>query len=117
VQGRPNILLVLMDDVGFAADSTFGGPVPTPNLDVLAAEGLRYNRFNTTAMCSPTRAALLTGRNHHRVEMGGIVNLAVGEPGYTSVIPDSAATIGDVLRANGYATGWFGKNHVTPLWE
>lgn len=116
-QGSPNIVLVLMDDVGFAADSTFGGPVPTPNLDALAAGGLRYNRFHTTAMCSPTRAALLTGRNHHRVEMGSIVNLAFGKPGYTGVIPDSAATIADVLRANGYATAWLGKNHLTPLWE
>lgn len=115
--GAPNIIVVLMDDVGFAADSTFGGPVSTPNLDALAAGGLRYNRFNTTAMCSPTRASLLTGRNHHRVQMGSIVNLAFGANGYTSMIPDSAATIGDVLKANGYATGWFGKNHVTPLWE
>lgn len=113
----PNILLVLMDDVGFGADSTFGGPVPTPNLDALAANGLRYNRFHTTAMCSPTRASLLTGRNHHRVEMASIVNLAFNAPGYTGVIPDSAATIADVLRTNGYATSWFGKNHLTPLWE
>lgn len=113
----PNILIVLMDDVGYAADSTFGGPVPTPHLDALAKEGLRYNRFHTTAMCSPTRAALLTGRNHHRVEMGGIVNLTMPEPGYTGVIPDSAATIGDVLGMHGYATAWFGKNHVTPFHE
>jgi arylsulfatase A-like enzyme len=113
----PNIVIVLTDDVGFGAASTFGGAIPTPNLDALAAQGLRYNRFHTTAMCSPTRAALLTGRNHHRVEMGGIINLAVGEPGYTSVIPPSAATIGQVLGENGYNTAWFGKNHVTPLWE
>lgn len=115
--GSPNIVVVLLDDVGFAADSPFGGPVPTPNLEKLAEGGLRYNRFHTTAMCSPTRAALLTGRNHHRVEMGSIVNLAFAADGYSSVIPDSAATIADVLKANGYATAWFGKNHVTPLWE
>ena len=111
------MVVVLMDDVGFAADSTFGGPVPTPNLDALAAQGLRYNRFHTTGLCSPTRASLLTGRNHHRVEIGAVVNLAVGEPGYTGQIPDSAATIGDVMRTNGYATAWFGKNHLTPGWE
>ncbi|PHR61856.1 MAG: hypothetical protein COA43_01415 [Robiginitomaculum sp.] len=116
-RNAPNILIVLMDDIGFSADSTFGGPIPTPHLDNLAAEGLLYNRFHTTAMCSPTRASLLTGRNHHRVEMGGIVNLAVGTPGYSSVLPKSAATIGKVLTDNGYNTAWFGKNHVTPIWE
>ncbi|MCC7460931.1 MAG: arylsulfatase [Gammaproteobacteria bacterium] len=115
--GAPNVLLVLLDDVGFAAASTFGGPVPTPHYEALAAQGLRYNRFHTTAMCSPTRAALLTGRNHHRVGMGGIVDLAFGEPGYTSIIPKSAATLGRVLQLNGYATVWLGKNHVTPKWE
>jgi len=115
--GAPNILLVLLDDVGFAAASTFGGPVPTPHYEALAARGLRYNRFHTTAMCSPTRAALLTGRNHHRVGMGGIVDLAFGEPGYTSILPKSAATLGRVLQLNGYATAWLGKNHVTPKWE
>jgi len=113
----PNILVVLMDDMGFAAASTFGGPIPTPHLDALAAQGLRYNRFHTTAMCSPTRASLLTGRNHHRVEMGAIVNLATGDRGYSSIIPKSAASIGRVLQLNGYATAWFGKNHVTPNWE
>jgi len=116
-EGAPNVLLVLLDDVGFAAASTFGGPVPTPNYEALAAQGLRYNRFHTTAMCSPTRAALLTGRNHHRVEMGGIVNLAFGEEGYTSVIPKSAATLGRLLQLNGYSTAWLGKNHLTPDWE
>jgi len=115
--GAPNVLVVLMDDVGFGADSTFGGPVPTPNLDALAEQGLVYNRFNTTAMCSPTRAALLTGRNHHRVEMGSITQLSVGEAGYTGMIPSSAATFGRVLQLNGYSTAWLGKNHVTPAWE
>lgn len=116
-RGAPNVLLVLLDDVGFASSSTFGGPIPTPNYDALAETGLRYNRFHTTAMCSPTRAALLTGRNHHRVGMGSVMNLAFGEPGYNSVIPKSAATIGRVLQLNGYSTAWLGKNHVTPDWE
>lgn len=115
--GTPNVLLVLMDDVGFGATTTFGGLVPTPALDAIAAQGLRYNRFHTTAMCSPTRAALLTGRNHHAVGTGSIVNVALDEPGYTSAIPKSAATIGAVLRSAGYNTSWFGKNHNTPEWE
>ena len=114
---RPNVIIVLLDDVGFAASSTFGGPIPTPNYEAIAAGGARYNRFHTTAMCSPTRASLLTGRNPHRVGMGRITNLAFDASGYNSVIPDEAATIADILRDNGYATGWFGKNHVTPLWE
>lgn len=113
----PNILLVLNDDVGFGAASTFGGPIPTPAYDALAQEGLRFNQFNTTAMCSPTRAALLTGRNPHRVNMGTITNFAINEPGYTSIIPKEAATIGHVLRDAGYSTAWFGKNHITPEWD
>ena len=116
-KGAPNVLLVLTDDVGFGASSTFGGAIPTPNLDRLAANGLRYNEFHTTAMCSPTRAALLTGRNHHAVSSGAISNVALDEEGYTSVIPQSAATVGRVLRDNGYDTAWFGKNHNTPEWE
>ncbi|MGE4410694.1 MAG: sulfatase-like hydrolase/transferase [Sphingobium sp.] len=116
-EGAPNVLLVLTDDVGFAASSSFGGPIPTPVLDKLAETGLRYNAFHTTAMCSPTRASLLTGRNHHAVATGSITNVAVDEPGYTSVIPKSAATLGRVLRDNGYDTAWFGKNHNTPEWE
>jgi arylsulfatase A-like enzyme len=115
--GAPNILLILTDDVGFGATSTFGGPIPTPTFDALARAGLRYNAFHTTAMCSPTRAALLTGRNHHAVASGSITNVAFDEPGYTSVIPKSAATMGAVLRENGYDTAWFGKNHNTPDWE
>ena len=113
----PNVVIVLLDDVGFGATSTFGGPVPTPTLDALAGEGLRYNQFHTTALCSPTRAALLTGRNHHRVHMGNIGELALGFPGYDGILPKSAATLGEVLRQNGYNTGWFGKNHTTPMWE
>jgi arylsulfatase len=115
--GAPNVVVVLLDDVGFGCAETFGGPVPMPTLDGLASDGLRYNQFHTTALCSPTRAALLTGRNHHSVHMGAISEIAVGFPGYDSVIPKSAATIGEVLRQNGYNTAWFGKAHVTPMWE
>jgi len=113
----PNVLLIMTDDVGFSASTSFGGAIPTPTFDGLAREGLRYNAFHTTAMCSPTRAALLTGRNHHAVESGAISNLATDQQGYTSVIPDSAATIGRVLQMNGYDTAWVGKNHNTPTWE
>lgn len=116
-KGAPNVLLIMTDDVGFAATSAFGGPVPTPNLDKLAADGIRYNRFHTTALCSPTRAALLTGRNPHRVAMGNVNNLATDYEGYTSVIPKSAGMIAETLRNNGYATAAFGKWHLTPEWE
>jgi len=112
--GAPNILLLLIDDLGFGASSTFGGPVPTPNLDRLAAAGLRYNQFHTTAMCSPTRAALLTGRNPHNVGTGALTDFADGYPGYSSFMPKSAATVAQVLRGNGYSTAWFGKNHNIP---
>ena len=115
--GAPNVLLVMTDDVGFGASSTFGGPVPTPTFDALAKDGLRYNAFHTTAMCSPTRAALLTGRNHHAVSSGSIADVSIDQEGYTSVIPKSAATIGRVLHDNGYDTAFFGKNHNTPNWE
>ena len=117
MRGAPNILIVMTDDVGFGAASTFGGLIPTPHLDDLAEEGLRYTQFHTTAMCSPTRAALLTGRNHHSVNTGAIGNLSLDREGYTSVMPKSAATIGTVLGRNGYHTAWIGKNHNTPLWE
>jgi len=113
-EGAPNILLVMTDDVGFGAASTFGGPVPTPNLDQLAGAGLRYNRFHTTGICSPTRAALLTGRNHHAVGTGTLVDLASPYPGYTTVIPPSAATVARILRDNGYNTAMFGKDHNVP---
>ena len=113
----PNVLLVMTDDVGFGASSTFGGPVPTPTFDALAASGLRYTAFHTVAMCSPTRAALLTGRNHHAVASGSIADVSSDQEGYTSVIPKGAATIGRVLHDNGYDTSFFGKNHNTPVWE
>jgi len=115
--GAPNILLIMTDDVGFSAPSTFGGVIPTPALDRIAAEGLRYTRFHTTALCSPTRAALLTGRNHHSVATGVVVDQATGYPGYDSVIPRDAVAIGEVLRQNGYDTSWYGKDHNVPQWE
>lgn len=113
----PNVLLILTDDVGFGAPSTFGGVIPTPTLDRVAADGLRYTTFHTTALCSPTRAALLTGRNHHHVGFGNISELSTGFPGYNSIIPRETATIAATLRQNGYSTAWFGKNHNVPPWE
>ena len=115
--GAPNVLLILLDDVGFGMSSTFGGPVPTPNLDKLAKDGLSYTRFHTTALCSPTRGALLTGRNHHSIGTGVIIEMATGYPGYTGIIPKSTATIAEILRDNGYATAMFGKAHNTPETE
>jgi len=113
----PNILLVMTDDVGFAASSTFGGPIPTPNLDRLAARGLKYNQFHTTAICSPTRAALLTGRNHQAVATATIVEVTSPYPGYNGFIPKSAATVARILRDNGYSTAMFGKHHNVPSSE
>ena len=113
----PNIILILLDDVGFGATSTFGGPVPTPELEKLAAGGLRYNRFHVNAMCSPTRGALLSGRNSHEVGFGVITEAAAGYPGYNSVWPRSAASVAEVLKMNGYSTAAFGKWHNTPVWE
>jgi arylsulfatase len=115
--GAPNVLLILLDDVGFGAMSTFGGLVQSPELDRLADHGLRYNRFNTTALCSPTRAALLTGRNHHDVGSGMITELAMGYPGYNSMWGPESATIAEVLKNHGYSTAMFGKWHNTPDWE
>jgi arylsulfatase len=112
--GAPNILIVMTDDVGFGASSTFGGPIPTPHLDRLAARGLRYTRFHTTGVCSPTRASLLTGRNHHAVGAGELVDAPTGYPGYSGSIPRSAATIGKILGENGYSTAFFGKHHNIP---
>jgi arylsulfatase A-like enzyme len=106
----------LLDDVGFGQVSTFGGPVPTPKLDELAARGLCYNRFHTTAVCGPSRAALITGRNHHNVGAGFLAEWSTGFPSYNNMIPRSSATIRAVLKYNGYGTGWFGKNHNTPDW-
>ncbi|MBT5701526.1 MAG: arylsulfatase [Gammaproteobacteria bacterium] len=115
--GSPNILMVMLDDVGFGTCSTFGGPIPTPGVDKIAAAGLRFNQFHTTALCSPTRAALLTGRNHHSVHMGGITEIANSFPAYDSAIPPETASIAEILKQNGYSTGYFGKWHLTPSWE
>jgi arylsulfatase len=114
--GAPNVLLILTDDVGFGASSVFGGPIQTPNFQKLADSGLRYNMFHTTALCSPTRAALITGRNHHSVASGVITEMATGYPGYSSLVPKSAGSVGEVLRENGYNTSWFGKMHNVPDW-
>ena len=116
-KGAPNVVLILLDDTGFGQYSAFGGGIPSPTLDRLAAEGLKYNRFHTTALCSPTRAALITGRNHHSAATGVITEAATGYEGYTCVLPRSCGTIGEVLRQNGYMTAWIGKNHNTPAWE
>lgn len=116
-EGSPNILVILIDDLGFGQPGTFGGPVPTPAMDQLAAEGLRYTRFHTTAICSPTRAALLTGRNHHQSGFGTITELSTGYPGYNSIWPRSTATIAEILKYHGYSTAAFGKWHNTPDWE
>jgi arylsulfatase A-like enzyme len=113
-KGSPNVLLILLDDVGFGMCSTYGGPVPTPHLDKLASNGLKYNRFHTTALCSPTRGALLAGRNHHSIATGVIIEMGTGYPGYTGVLPKSTALVSQMLRDNGYATGMFGKWHNTP---
>jgi arylsulfatase len=112
----PNVLLILTDDVGFGATSTFGGPIQTPNFQRLADNGLRYNKYHTTALCSPTRAALITGRNHHSVASGVITEFATGYPGYNSLVPRSAGSVGSVLKDNGYNTSWFGKMHNVPDW-
>jgi arylsulfatase A-like enzyme len=116
-QGAPNVVLILLDDTGFGQYGTFGGAIPSPTIDRLAAEGLRYNRFHTTALCSPTRAALLTGRNHHTAATGVITETATGYDGYTAILPRSTGTVSEVLRQNGYMTAWIGKNHNTPPWE
>ncbi|HME32099.1 MAG TPA: arylsulfatase [Terriglobales bacterium] len=115
--GAPNVLIVLIDDMGFGQPSPFGGPVHMPTIEQLADAGLRYNNFHTTALCSPTRSALMTGRNHHMVNMGGITEVATAYPGNTGIIPDYAASIAKTLRDNGYSTAQFGKNHETPAWE
>lgn len=116
-KGAPNVIVVMTDDAGFASASTFGGPVPTPTFDALAAGGLRYNRFHTTAICSPTRASLLTGRNPQSVGVGYVTNWATGYEGHNSIIPKSAGTLPRILLDAGYATAMFGKGHITPEWE
>ena len=115
-QGAPNVLLIMTDDVGFGAPSTFGGIIPTPNLDRIGKMGLRYTQFHSTALCSPTRAALITGRNHHTAGFGVVSEIATGYPGYDSIIEKSHGTIGEILKENGYATSWFGKDHNTPAY-
>ena len=116
-KGAPNVLIVLLDDVGFGASSAFGGPCHTPVAERLAAEGLRYTRFHTAALCAPTRAALLTGRNHHSVNMAAVTELATSAPGYSSVRPKDKAPIAQTLKLNGYSTAQFGKCHEVPVWE
>jgi arylsulfatase A-like enzyme len=115
-KGAPNVLLILLDDVGFGASSPFGGPIAMPTLQQLADNGLRYNTFHTTALCSPTRAALITGRNHHTDASGIITEMATGYPGYNSLIPRSSGSVGEGLRENGFNTSWFGKMHNVPDW-
>src|SRR6186713_845897 len=116
-EGAPNVLIILIDDVGFGATSAFGGPCQTPNFEKLAKGGLRYTRFHTTALCSPTRQALLTGRNHHSVGMGNITETATAAPGYTSVLPNTKAPLALTLKLNGYSTAQFGKCHEVPVWQ
>jgi len=116
-KGAPNILLIMTDDEGFGAPSTFGGVIETPALDRIAKEGLRYTQFHTTSLCSPTRAALITGRNHHVAGFGVVGEAATGFPGYDSIIRKDTGTIGEILKENGYATAWFGKDHNTPFYQ
>ena len=113
-KGAPNVLLIITDDAGFGVPSTFGGVIPTPTMDRIANNGLRYNNIHSTALCSPTRAALITGRNHHSAGFGVISEQSTGFPGYNSIIAEDKATIGRILLDNGYATSWFGKDHNTP---
>jgi arylsulfatase len=116
-EGAPNVLLIMTDDVGFGASSTFGGPIPTPTYDKLAKAGLRYNMFHTTALCSPSRAALITGRNHHTCATGVITEFGTGFPGYNTVMPKSCGTVAETLKQNGWNTSWYGKNHNVPDWQ
>ena len=116
-KGAPNVLLIMTDDQGYGVTSTFGGVIPTPSMDRIANAGLRYTQFHSTALCSPTRAALITGRNHHSVGFGVITEMSTGYPGYDSIIGPESATVGEILKENGYATSWFGKNHNTPSYQ
>ncbi|MBN8248466.1 MAG: sulfatase-like hydrolase/transferase, partial [Verrucomicrobia bacterium] len=116
-KGAPNVLLIMTDDQGYGVSGTFGGVIPTPTMDRIAKAGLRYTQFHSTALCSPTRAALITGRNHHSVGFGVIGEMSTGFPGYDSVIGQESATIGKILQEHGYATSWFGKNHNTPTYQ
>jgi arylsulfatase A-like enzyme len=116
-KGAPNVLLIMTDDQGFGAPGTFGGVIPTPTMDRIAAQGLRYTNFHSTSLCSPTRAAIITGRNHHSVGNGVVGEISTGFPGYDSIIPIEKGTVGTILRENGYATSWFGKDHNTPSFQ
>ena len=116
-EGCTNVLVIMTDDCGFGAPGTFGGVVPTPALDRIAQNGLRYTQFHSCALCSPTRAALITGRNHHVAGYGVVGEAATGFPGYDSVIKKDCGTIGEILKENGYATSWFGKDHNTPFYQ
>ncbi len=116
-KGAPNVLLIMTDDCGFGAPGTFGGVIPTPAMDRIAKNGLRYTNFHSTSLCSPTRAALITGRNHHSVGFGVVGEIVTGFPGYDSIIPIEKGTVGTILKENGYATSWFGKNHNTPGYQ
>ena len=116
-KGAPNVLLIMTDDQGYGVYGTFGGVIPTPSMDRIAANGLRYTQFHSTALCSPTRASLITGRNHHSVGFGVVSEGSTGFPGYDSVITRDKATIGTILKGHGYATSWFGKNHNTPAFQ
>jgi len=116
-QGAPNVLIVLLDDIGFGASSAFGGPANTPVAERLAAGGLRYNRFHTTALCAPTRAAMMTGRNHHSVGMGSITETATSAPGNSGVRPNTKAPVALTLKLNGYSTAQLGKCHEVPPWQ
>src|SRR6202022_3731656 len=116
-KGAPNVLLIMTDDQGYGVSGTFGGVIPTPNMDRIAKAGLRYTQFHTTSLCSPTRAALITGRNHHSVGFGVISEQSSGFPGYNSIIPKDSATTGRTPRENGYRTSWFGKDHNTPTYQ
>ena len=116
-KGAPNILLIMTDDQGYGISGTFGGVIPTPTMDRVAQMGLRYTEFHSTALCSPSRAAIITGRNHHSVGFGVIAEQATGYPGYDFIIGVDNATVGEILKENGYATSWFGKNHNTPDYQ
>jgi Sulfatase len=116
-KGAPNVVLIMTDDQGYGVSSTFGGVIPTPALDRVAKAGMRYTQFHSTALCTPSRAALITGRNHHSVGSGQIGELSTGYPGYDSIIGPDNATIGEILKQNGYATSWFGKEHNTPAFQ
>src|SRR3954452_13417847 len=116
-KGAPNVLVVMLDDAGFGSSSAFGGPCATPTFEGLAKQGLKFTRFHTTALCSPSRQALLTGRNHHSVGMGGITEIATSAPGYNSIRPASAAPLAETMKLNGYSTSQFGKCHEVPVWE